>query len=403
MPAVIKNTYTPALEGGSPVRDSFLPFSPPDITGKEINAVTRVLRSGWITRGPECRSFETMLAQYTGSAHAVVLNSATAGLFLTLKSLGIKQGDQVITTPYTFAATANVILHTGAQPVFADIQPPAFSIDPEQIEEKITKKTRAVLPVHFGGHPAPIDRINEIAASYGLHVVEDAAHALGAEYRGKKIGNGENPSVLSFHAVKNLTTAEGGAVMCNNPEVVRYVELHSLHGQTKDAYMKAQAGGWKYDIAAPGYKFNMTDIQAALGIEQLHRLEQNQNKRKHIAGSYTECLKKYDFVRTPAVSSDVVSSWHLYPVVIDFSRLKITRDGFIAALAKENISSNVHYIPVHMMSYYRDAFGYTPEDFPVSYTTYTNELSLPLYPQMNSKDTGDVLKALAKLFNYYKK
>ncbi|HEB30518.1 MAG TPA: DegT/DnrJ/EryC1/StrS family aminotransferase [Spirochaetes bacterium] len=393
----------PAHEGGSPVRKTFLTFAPPDIREEEILSVASVLRSKWITRGKKCEEFEKAISAYTGSRHAVVLNSATAGLFLSLKVAGTKEGDEVITTPYTFAASANVIIHTGAKPVFADIEEDTFSISPAEIEKKITKNTRAIMPVHFAGHPVEIDTIDEIAKSNDLIVVEDAAHAIGTEYKGKKIGNGDRISVFSFHAVKNLTTAEGGAVTTNDTEFAGKLKLYSLHGQTRDAYSKLLVGGWKYDIAVPGYKFNMTDIQAAIGIEQLRRLDENREKRAAVAESYSQFFKEYDFVKTPEVKSGVTHGWHLYPVVIDFNRMNIDRDTFIAALGAENIASNVHFIPVHMMSYYVKKYGYKPGDFPNAYRVYLNEVSLPIYPQMTRTDINDVLEALSKLFAFYKK
>lgn len=393
----------PAIEGGCSVRESYLPFSPPDIREAEIVAVEEVLKSKWITRGGRCEEFERMLAAYTGADHAVVLNSATAGLFLCLKIARIGAGDEVITSPYTFAATANVIIHAGAKPVFADIEEKTFCISPKEIEKNITKKTRAVIPVHFAGHPAPLGEILALAGANDLLVVEDAAHAIGAEIEGKKIGSGESLSVFSFHAVKNLTTAEGGAVTSNDGEFTRLLRLYSLHGQTKDAFSKLSAGGWKYDIALPGYKFNMTDIQAALGIEQLKRLEENRSKREKIAHEYSEFFKDYDFAHIPEVKSGVRHAWHLYPLRIDFSRLKIERDALITALAAENISSNVHFIPVHLMSYYKKTFGFAPEDYPCSYRAYRSEVSLPIYPSMSTDDTQDVMEAFSKLFCFYKK
>jgi len=393
----------PAIEGGVPVRNNLLPFSPPDIHDSELKAVDAVLKSGWITSGKKCNDFETEICRYTGARHAVVLSSATAGLFLSLKVSGIGEGDEVITTPYTFAATANVILHVGAKPVFADIDPETMCISPSEIVKRITHKTRAIIPVHFAGHPSRIDIIRDIARVHNLLIVEDAAHAIGASYKGKKIGSGETITVFSFHAVKNLTTAEGGAVTTDDSELARMLRLYSLHGQTKDAYSKLREGGWRYDITVPGYKFNLTDIQAAIGIEQLKRLDDNVKKRKRIAEFYTESLRDFDFVKTPPCGEQVEHAWHLYPLLIDFSRLRIDRDGFIRALGAENISSNVHFIPVHTMSYYRERYGYKPFDFPASFRCFQREISLPIYPRMEGRDLQDVIKALKKLFVFYKK
>jgi len=393
----------PAIEGGTPVRESPLPFSPPYIQQEEIEEVTAVLKSGWITRGVKCEEFEKALAVYTGAKACAVLSSATAGLFLSLKLFGVGPGDEIITTPYTFAATANVILHTNAKPVFADIEEKTFNIAPTEIEKKITKKTKAVIPVHFAGRPARMEAIRRLAAAHHITVIEDAAHAIGASYQGQKIGNGENPAVFSFHAVKNLTTAEGGAVLSDDEEFIKRLKLFSLHGQTKDAYEKLKIGNWKYDISVPGYKFNMTDIQAAIGLCQLRRLDQNKKRRKEITGRYTSFLQQFDFVRTPEEEPGTTHAWHIYPLCIDFSRLSIDRDNFISALSRENIAANVHFIPVHMMNYYKKTFGYRPDDFPVSYHTYLQEVTLPLYPQMSDKDVARVIDAMDKLFSYYKK
>jgi dTDP-4-amino-4,6-dideoxygalactose transaminase len=385
------------------VRENYLPYSPPDIQDFETESVTEVLRSKWITRGVKCTEFENALADYTGAKKAVVLSSATAGLFLLLKLRGIGEGDEVITTPYTFAATANVIIHTGALPVFADIEQDGFSISPMEIEKKITSKTRAIIPVHFAGHPVHLDEIKELARIHNLFVIEDAAHAIGAAYRGRQIGNSEHGAVFSFHAVKNLTTAEGGAITTNDVDLVKKLLLYSLHGQTKDAYEKTLAGGWEYDITVPGYKFNMTDIQAAMGIEQLKRLDNNRLKREAVAKMYSDFFRQFDFVKTPFVEKDITHAWHLYPLTIDFSKLTVNRNTFIHALAAENISSNVHFKPVHIMSYYAKTFGYSAYDFPNAYNTFCNEISLPLYPLLSKKDVSDVLEAFAKLLHYYKK
>jgi dTDP-4-amino-4,6-dideoxygalactose transaminase len=393
----------PAIEGGTPVRDTLLPFSPPDIGSGEIEAITEVLTSGWITTGPRCREFEQALCAYTGASHAVLLSSATAGLFLCLKLHGIGEGDEVITTPCTFAATANAIVHTGARPVFADVEEETLNISPAEIDKRITPRTKAVIPVHYAGHPARLDEIYDIAEENDLVVVEDAAHAIGASFRGRKIGSSEGHVVFSFHAVKNLTTGEGGAVLTNDGHFARELRLNALHGQTRDALAKQQQGGWQYDITVPGYKYNMTDMQAAIGLEQLKKLDKNNKRREAVARKYTEQLVQYDFVAVPAVHDEVVHAWHLYPLRIDFSRLKIGRDRFIEALAAENISSNVHFIPVHAMTHYRMTYGYEPYDFPIAYSCFLQEVSLPIYPGLDDKEVGQVLEALRKLLSYYAK
>ncbi|MFW6180098.1 MAG: DegT/DnrJ/EryC1/StrS family aminotransferase [Spirochaetota bacterium] len=396
------NHRLPAVEGGTPVRPLPLPFSPPSIGEREIREVVRVLRSGWITRGEKCEQFERLLCTYTGGRHCVVLSSATAGLFLTLKVHGIGPGDEVVTTPYTFAATATAVLHAGARPVFADIVEDGFHLDPGAFRSKITSRTRAVIPVHFGGEPAPLQEIREIAGSRGILVIEDAAHALGASCRGERIGGGPNPAVFSFHAVKNVTTAEGGAVTTGDARTAELLRLYSLHGQTRDARQKLLRGGWRYDITVPGYKLNMTDLQAALGVAQLQRIEHIQGRREEIARRYGEALGDLDILRLPVPPPGTISARHLYPLRVDFSRLRVDRDAFIQALWAENVPSNVHYIPVHLMSYYREAFGYKPLDFPRAYRTFLSEMSLPLYPDMSDRDADDVAAAVRKLVDHYR-
>ena len=391
----------PAIEGGSPVRGEFLPFSPPSIGREEIDGVTAVLKSGWITRGRKCEEFERALENYTGAKNAVVLSSATAGLFLSLAIAGIGEGDEVITTPYTFAATANVVLHAGATPVFADIEPGTFLISAKEIEKSITPRTKALIPVDFAGDPVDIGELRAVAEEHGLRIIEDAAHAIGAGRKGVKVGNGPGVTVFSFHAVKNLTTGEGGAVLTDDEKLARMFRLYSLHGQTKDALAKLQAGGWRYDIEVPGYKCNMTDIQAAIGIGQLGRLDENVKTRGAIAKAYGEFLSGYEYVRVPGSARGFDHAWHLYPLLVDFTRLRLDRDRFIAALAAENVSSNVHYIPVHMMSYYKKRFDYSPSDFPESLAVFDREVSLPIYPGMGEREVSDVLEACAKLFSYY--
>jgi dTDP-4-amino-4,6-dideoxygalactose transaminase len=396
-----KRMKTPAVEGGKPLRQSRLSFSPPDIGDAEISAVAEVLRSGWITRGERCVEFEKRLCAYTGADHAVALSSATAGLFLTLKAMGVGPDGEVITTPYTFAATANVIVHCGAKPVFADVVRGGFHISPLEVERRITPKTKAIVVVHYGGEPADLDALEDISSSRGIPLVEDAAHAVGSSLGSKKIGCGDHPAAFSFHAVKNLTTGEGGAVTTNDGELAATIRLSSLHGQTRDAREKLGAGGWRYDIALPGYKFNMTDMQAAVGLVQLDKLDENIGKRRRVAARYGEALRGYGFLTLPSEEGSFTHSWHLYPILIDFSALRIDRDELIRALEGENIGVNVHFIPVHSMSWYRKTYGYRPEDFPHAWDTYSREVSLPIYPQMKDREVTDVLHALERLFAYY--
>lgn len=380
-----------------PKREAMLPFSPPDIGQEEIDEVVDSLRSGWITTGPKTVKFEQALAEYLGCKNVIALNSATAGLFLCLKTLDIGQGDEVITTPYTFAATVNVILHSGATPVLVDVCRDDFNIDPAQIEKAVTDKTKAIIPVHFAGRSCDLDAITAIADKHHLTVIEDAAHAIGTEYKGKKIGGISRFSVFSFHAVKNLTTGEGGAVTTNDSEAAEKLRTMALHGMNKDAWKRFAPGGkWHYDIVAPGYKYNMMDIQAALGIHQLRKLEKNLVKRNGIVEQYRLGLSDIPQIMLPKDTNDGRHSRHLFPILIDFTQLKIDRDRFIELLMQENISSNVHYTPVHLFSYYREHLGYKSGDFPVAESLSAREITLPLYTRLTSEDVDDVISAVRK-------
>jgi dTDP-4-amino-4,6-dideoxygalactose transaminase len=389
--------------GDRPVRQKMLPFSPPDIGEEEIAEVVDTLRSGWITTGPKAARFEEDFRRYVGSRHAIALSSATAGLHLALIAAGVGPGDEVITTPYTFAATASVVIHCGARPVFADVEENTGNIDPEAIEPKITHRTKAIIPVHLGGLPCRMDEIRAIAKQHRLVVIEDAAHAVGASYKGRMVGSIGDMTVFSFHAVKNLTTAEGGMLTTDNDKWARLVRLWGLHGQTKTALEKFHEGSWFYEIAVPGYKYNMTDIQAAIGIHQLARLEKMISIRERYAAIYDEGLGNLHQIVLPKPTGPVRHAWHLYMIRLLPDALSITRDGFIEALKEENISSNVHYIPVHLHPYYRKTYGYKEGDFPVAEGIYRHEVTLPLYSKMTEDDVKDVVKGVRKIVNFYSK
>ncbi|MGQ9631693.1 MAG: DegT/DnrJ/EryC1/StrS family aminotransferase [bacterium] len=391
----------PALAGGKPVRKGPLHFSPPLIGKEEIEEVVDTLKSGWITTGPKVKRFQEEFAEYVGARFAVALSSCTAGLHLALVVGGVSPGDEVITSPYTFAATANVILHCGAKPVFADIDEKTCNIDPNKIEEKITPKTKAIIPVHFGGQPCEMDVILDVAERHNLLVIEDAAHAITAKYKDKMIGSVGDMTVFSFHAVKNLTTAEGGMLTTDNEGWVRPLKLYSLHGQDKDAFAKFGGGEWKYEIVVPGYKYNMTDIQAAIGIWQLRKIEGFLKRRKQYVEMYNEGLDDLEALELPQEITPGRHAWHLYTIRLRPGTLRIDRDDFIEALRLENVSANVHFIPVHVHPYYRETFGYRPEDFPVSWEVYRRTVTLPLNVKMTEADVGDVIAAVRKIVRYY--
>lgn len=386
-----------------PARAESLPFSPPDITQAEIDEVADTLRSGWLTTGPKTQRFESEFSEYVGAKCCLGLGSATAGLFLGLKALDIGPGDEVITTPYTFAASANVILHAGARPVFADVRESDFNLDPERVERALTPRTRAIIPVHFAGHPCDMDALADISNRHGLEVIEDAAHAIGAEYRGRRIGSFSRLTVFSLHAVKNVTTGEGGMACSDDAALLGRLRVLSLHGMDKDAWRRFAPGGkWKYDIVAPGYKCNMMDIQAAMGLHQLKRAESMLARRREIVGIYRRLLGDVDILRLPEETGQMRHAWHLYPVILDFDRLSMDRDGFIEQLAARKITANVHYQPVHLFSYYR-RLGFKEGDFPVAERLSKSEVTLPLYTRMTDGDAEDVAAAVRDIvFKHYK-
>ncbi len=372
-----------------------IPFSPPDISDLEINNVIEVLKSGWITTGPKVKEFEERLKAYCGVKNVLLLNSATAGLFLCLKVLGIGEGDEVITTPYTFVATSNVILHCGAKPVFVDICED-FNISVKAIERAITKRTKAVISVDFGGFPVDYEDILNLCKSHDIKYISDSAHSLGAIYKDKKIGALPDFTVFSFHAVKNLTTAEGGAIVFNSQDEELYQKLRllSLHGQSKDAFEKYNSlNSWYYEIKEIGYKFNMTDIQAALGVAQLDRYETEiLPRRKAIFNIYNEILNKENIILPVYKTSYKETSYHLYALRIS-NIDENKRNEVIRRMADKGISLNVHYIPVVMHPAYKK-LGYSIDDYPLSYKVYQSEISLPVYSKMSLEDAEYVANEL---------
>ena len=375
-------------------RTEYLPFSRPALGEEEIDAVVDTLRTNWITTGPKSKRFEADFAAYLGASGALALNSCTAGLHTALATLGIGPGDEVITTPLTFAASVNVIEHVGARPVLVDVEADTLNIDAARVAAAVTPRTKAILPVHYAGHPVDLDAIWEIAARHGLAVIEDAAHALPARFKGKLIGSGPNPAAFSFYATKNLTTAEGG-MLTGAPEFLERARVRSLHGMSGDAWRRYGKGGkWFYEIVCPGFKYNMTDIQAALGLCQLKKLERFQERRREVVAAYNRGFADTGALETPVERPTVEHAWHLYVLRLRPEALSIGRDRFIEELATRNIGTSVHFIPIHLHPYYRDKYGYAPEDFPVAYSNYRRMLSLPLHPQLGDQDVADVIEAV---------
>ena len=383
------------------MRDKFLSFSLPLIGNEEIEEVVAALKSGWLTSGPRTRQFEQEFRDYTGAEATLALNSCTAGLHLALKALNVGPGDQVITTPLTFAASVNVIEHVGATPVLVDVEPDTLNISPELAERAVTPATRAIIAVHYAGHPAELDALRAVAESHGLHLIEDAAHAVGAEFRGQRIGSGHNPAAFSFYATKNLTTGEGG-MLTGSTELLDRARILSLHGMNREAWSRYAAGGkWASDIVEPGFKYNMTDIQSALGLQQLHRFERMQARRRQIVEQYHSAFGNDAAFMTPATRSHVRNAWHLYVLRLRQTELTVDRNRFIEEMTARNIGTSVHFIPIHMHSFYRRKYGFTPESFPTAKQAFDQMISLPLSPSMTDADVGDVIEAVLNVRQQY--
>lgn len=379
-------------------RAKFLIFGSPKIEKEEIKEVVSTLRSGWLSTGGKVERFEEMFKVYIGSKHAMALNSCTAGLHLSLLVNGIGSGDEVITTPMTFAATANTIIHVGAKPVFADIELPSMNINPDRIEERITAKTKAIIPVHFAGRACNMDKIMAIARKHKLIVMEDAAHAIGAQYHHKKIGNLGNLTCFSFYVTKNIVTGEGGMVTTNDDELAEKIKIYSNHGMTKGAWKRYSEDGFKhYEILYPGYKYNMMDMQAAIGIHQLPRIERYYKKREEIWKRYDEAFKDLPVITPALPESNTKHARHLYTLLIDLNNAKIDRDTFQQALHKENIGTAIHYIALHLHSYYREKFGYKKGNFPNAEFVSERTISLPLSAKLNDEEVEDVIRAVRKV------
>jgi perosamine synthetase len=401
MSATSVSTQTLAIDGGAPVRPTFLPYGRQTVGEADIQAVVDVLRSDWLTTGPKVAEFEEAFAARVAAKHAVSLSSGTAALHAAAFAAGLKPGDEAITTPLTFAATANCILYQGATPVFADVCPDTLNVDPEQVERKITANTRAILPVDYSGHPADLDAIRQIASRLGLIVIEDACHALGAEYRGREVGSIADMTVFSFHPVKHITTGEGGMVTTDNPQFAETLRRFRNHGISSEARQRQSAGQWHYEMVLLGFNYRLPDIVCALGIEQLKRLEPNLARRREIAARYTSAFGEIAGVITPEVRSDANPAWHLYPIRLDLEKLSADRAQIFRALRAENIGVNVHYIPVHLHPYYRDRFGYKGGEFPVAEDAYSRLISLPMFHGMSDRDVDDVIAAVRKVVGHY--
>jgi dTDP-4-amino-4,6-dideoxygalactose transaminase len=395
-----------AIDGGSPIREKILVFGAPALGEEECGEVLSTLRSGWIGTGPKTAEFETEFSKYIGARHAVAVSSCTAALHLSLLVSGVQPGDEVITSPLTFAATANVVIHAGARPVFADIDPNTLNINPADVERAISSRTRVLLPVHFGGLPCALQQLRQIAQKHGLILVEDAAHAVAAQYKGVMIGGSGNLACFSFYANKNLTTGEGGMVATNDEKEASLLAVYRLHGLSRDAWQRYSAHRLILsDAVYPGFKYNMTDLQSSLGIHQLRKQEKFLEIREQYACIYDEAFSDLDGVRMQPrhLEDGTRHALHLYVLILDKTQFRVGRNEIVSALIAENVGAAIHYRALHTHPYYRDRFKYRPEDFPNAAEVGDNILSLPLTPAMTEKDVQDVIAAVYKVLNAYRK
>ena len=399
------------------MRKEYLSFSPPCISEEEIAEVVDTLRSDWITTGPKVKRFEEDFAAAVDAPAALALSSCTAALHLALVSQGIGAGDAVLTTPMTFCSGVHVIEQVGACPILIDVEPDTLNIDPAKVSEAVKKfsgrrnigrQLKAILPVHLYGHPCEMDTLLETAQEHSLAIIEDAAHALPAKYKDRTIGsrlkNSPVPvlTCFSFYATKNMTTAEGG-MLTGAPEAVEEARVWSLHGMNRDAWKRYGAGNsWYYEVTHPGFKYNMTDLQAAMGLHQLTKLSRFHARRAEIVERYNSAFAGFQQFQTPAARDTVEHAWHLYVLRLNLDRLNISRNQFISELGARNISSSVHFIPIHLHPYYRDKYGYKPQDFPIAHREYQRIVSLPLHLRMTDQDVDDVIETVIDIAQRYK-
>ncbi len=392
--------HTQIMLDSETMNGSFLPFALPDIGEDEIDEVVDSLRSGWISTGPKTKRFERDFAEFIGGGvEAIAVNSATAGLHLALEAVGVGAGDEVITTPYTFTATAEVVRYLGANPVFVDIDPETLNIDAAAIAAAITPRTRAIIPVHFAGLPADMDAILSVASEHGLRVIEDAAHSFPVDYRGEIIGSlRSDATVFSFYATKTITTGEGGMIVSRDPDLIARCKVMRLHGISRDAFDRytSETPSWYYEVIEPGFKYNMTDIAASIGIHQLRRARAFLGRRRALAARYDAALNGLPVSLPPRGAAGSDHAFHLYVLRLS-PTAPVGRDEFIAAMAREGIGCSVHFIPLHLHPYWRDQYGLRPESFPNALEAYESAVSLPLYTRMSDEDQDRVIHAIRKV------
>ena len=392
-----------ALNGGKPVRSAILPYGKQSIDEDDIAAVADVLRSDWLTTGPKVGEFEQAFAEFVGAKEAVAISNGTSALHAAMVALGIGVGDEVIVTPMTFVASANCVVYVGGTPVFADVKADTLLIDPEQVESKITSRTKAIIAVDYAGQPCDYAALQQIADKYRLALVDDACHAIGGSYQGRNVGTLADLNTFSLHPVKHITTGEGGMITTDNSEYARKMRVFRNHGITTDHRQRSEMGSWFYEMVDLGYNYRITDFQCALGINQLKKLPTWVERRQAIAKQYDVAFAEIDGVTPLRVRSDVSHAYHLYVVRFDMARLKVDKATLFAALRAEGIGINVHYIPVHWHPYYRQQFGTGEGLCPIAEAAYNEIISLPMFPFMEERDGTDVIVAIKKIMTVYGK
>jgi perosamine synthetase len=406
MSALPTKLETLAIHGGRPVREKLLPYGRQSLDDADVQAVVEVLKSDWLTTGPKVGEFEDRFAEWVGARHAVSFSSGTAALHGAAFAAGLGPGDEAITTPMTFCATANCILYQSATPVFADVSPDTLNLDPQEVFQKIGSHTKAIIAVDYAGHPAALDELAGLAKAQIQRplLIEDACHALGAEFRGKRVGGIADMTVFSFHPVKHLTTGEGGMVATNDARLAETLRRFRNHGISSEARQRQESGQWLYEMVLLGFNYRLTDIACALGLSQIERLDANLARRREIAAQYSEAFRDLNAVVVPTVRKGVNPAWHLYPVRLNLEMLVVGRGEIFRALRAENIGVNVHYIPVHQHPYYRERFkSQSKKGYPVAEDAYERLISLPMFHSMTAQDVEDVIHAVTKIVDHYRK
>jgi len=391
-----------ALEGGTPVRATMLPYARQSIDDDDRLAVDSVLRSNWLTTGPMVKEFEEAVTQYTGAVEGVAVNTGTAALHAAMWAAGVGPGDEVIVPTISFVASANCVLYVGATPVFADLSPDTLNLDPDDVQRKLTSRTKAIVVVDFAGHPCDHDALRSIADQYGLIIIEDAAHSLGATYQGRKVGTLQDITTLSFHPVKHVTTGEGGMVLTDDPGVAKRVRSFRHHGIDLDLHDRNKTNSWEYDVVDLGFNYRLPDINCALGVSQLAKSDRWLERRRAIVSAYQVALYGLPMLQLPEERADCFSAWHLYIIRLNLEMITASRSQVFAALRAENIGVNVHYIPIPWMTHYAN-LGYFRGQWPVAEREYERMISLPMYPGMSDLDVADVVSALDKICLNYRR